>query len=224
MPSEHQISVDDLKGACVIIGGGGHAKVLLQSLQSAQCTESCVILDKDKTMWGREVLGVSVLGDDSLLPELLKQGARFFAVGVGGTGDNGPRWRLFESAVAYGLEPMTIIHPSSIHSAWANIGKGCQLLPGSVVNPGAELGMNVIINSGAIIEHDCLVGDHAHVASGAVLASSVRVGVGAHIGCGATVRQEISIGEAAVVGAGAVVVRDVPPHATVIGVPARLAR
>jgi len=213
--SEYQTSL------CVIVGGGGHAKVLIESLQAAQYAGSCVIVDKDKLLWGRHVLGVPILGDDSLLPELFKQGTRFFAVGVGGTGDNGPRRRLFESAVAYGLESMTIIHPSSIRSQWAKIGMGCQLLPGSIVNAGTDIGVNVIVNSGSIIEHDCLIGDHVHVASGAVLASTVRVGAGAHIGCGATVRQTISIGDGAVVGAGAVVVKDVPAHTTVVGVPAR---
>jgi len=221
MAPDRRKSSKDQTGLCVIIGGGGHAKVLIESLQAAQYVGSCVIVDKDKLLWGRQVLGVPVLGDDSLLPELLKQGARFFAVGVGGTGDNGPRRRLFDSAVACGLEPMTVIHPSSIHSPWAKIGMGCQLLPGSIVNAGADIGTNVIINSGSIIEHDCLIGDHVHVASGAVLASTVRVGAGAHIGCGATVRQTISIGEGAVVGAGAVVVKDVPPHITVVGVPAQ---
>jgi len=221
MATDSRKSSEDQTGLCVIIGGGGHAKVLIESLQAAQYAGGCVIIDKDKLLWGRQVLGVPVLGDDSLLPKLLKQGARFFVVGVGGTGDNEPRRRLFDSAVACGLEPVTIIHPSSIHSPWAKVGMGCQLLPGSIVNAGADVGTNVIINSGSIIEHDCLIADHVHVASGAVLASTVRVGAGAHIGCGAAVRQGISIGEGCIVGAGAVVVKDVPSGSMVIGVPAK---
>jgi len=206
---------------CVIFGGGGHAKVLVESLRAGNSALSLVILDQDTSCWGHQVLDVSILGDDSLLPQLIADGARFFAVGVGGVGDNEPRRRLFEHAISRGLEPLTIKHPSSVCSRWAMIGAGCQLLPGCIVNAGANLGRNAIVNSGAIVEHDCRIGDHVHVASGAVLASTVTVGAGAHIGCGAAIRQLISVGEGATVAAGAVVINDVPPRVTVAGVPAR---
>jgi UDP-perosamine 4-acetyltransferase len=209
---------------CVILGGGGHAKVLIESLRAANSPLSFVILDRDPSRWGQNVLDVPILGDDSVLPELIAEGARFFVAAVGGVGDNGPRKRLFEQGISMGLEPLPIKHPTSICSQWADIGPGCQLLPGSILNAGAALGCNVIINSGAIVEHDCRIGDHVHVASGAVLASTVTVGAGAHIGCGAAVRQLISVGEGATVGAGAVVIEDVPPHALVVGVPAKQMR
>ncbi|MCL4552163.1 MAG: acetyltransferase [Candidatus Marsarchaeota archaeon] len=208
-------------GICVIFGGGGHAKVLIESLRAGNSTLSFVILDRDASRWGQQILDVAILGDDSVLPELIAKDARFFVAAVGGVGDNGPRKLLFERGISMGLEPLTIKHPASICSRWAEIGPGCQLLPGSIVNPGAVLGRNVIVNSGAIVEHDCKIGDHVHVASGAVLASTVTVGAGAHIGCGAAIRQLISVGEGATVGAGAVVVEDVPPHTLVVGVPAR---
>jgi UDP-2-acetamido-3-amino-2,3-dideoxy-glucuronate N-acetyltransferase len=50
-----------------------------------------------------------------------------------------------------------------------------------------------------------------------------RVKKGATIGANATVVVGVTIGEWAVVGAGAVVTKDVPPHALVLGVPARQA-
>jgi sugar O-acyltransferase (sialic acid O-acetyltransferase NeuD family) len=206
---------------CVIFGGGGHAKVLVESLRAGNSACPLVILDQDASRWGQEVLDVAIRGDDSLLPQLIADGAKFFVVGVGGVGDNGPRRRLFEHGISMGLEPLTIKHPSSVCSQWAKVGAGCQLLPGCIVNAGSELGRNVIVNSGAIVEHDCRIGDHVHIASGAVLASTVTVGAGAHIGCGAAIRQLISVGEGATVAAGAVVIKDVRPHAMVAGVPAR---
>src|SRR5208283_1814967 len=214
------MTVND-RDLCVIFGGGGHAKVLIESLLAGNSSLSLVILDRDSALWGQQVLEVPILGDDSILPRLIGDGARFFVVGVGAVGDNAPRKRLFNHGISSGLEPLTIIHPASICSRWARLGPGCQLLPGCIVNAGANLGRNVIVNSGAIVEHDCRIGDHVHIASGAVLASTVTVGAGAHIGCGAAIRQLISVGEGATVAAGAVVINDVPPRVTVAGVPAR---
>jgi sugar O-acyltransferase (sialic acid O-acetyltransferase NeuD family) len=207
---------------CVILGGGGHARVVIDSLLEMGAGLPYGILDSDRSRWGQELYGVPFLGGDDLLPKLAQEGVEAFVVGLGGTGDNQPRRRLFEWGLSCGLEPLTVIHPSAICSRWSEIGRGDAILPGAVVNAGAKLGENVIVNSGAVVEHDCVVGDHAHIATGAQLASAVAVGPGAHIGAGATVRQCITIGGGAIVGAGAVVVRDVAAHAIVAGVPARL--
>lgn len=205
---------------CVILGGGGHARVLIDCLQLNGAATTYAILDPDRALWGCKVLGVPVVGDDERLSELIKDGVTCFVVGLGGTGNNEPRWRLFEFGLAHGIEPLTVIHPRAIYSPWAQIGRGGQVLPGAIINAGAVLGENVLVNSGAIVEHDCEIGDNVHIASGARLASSVYVGHGAHIGAGATIRQCIRIGDRAIVGAGAVVIKDVVPEATVVGVPA----
>ena len=206
---------------CVILGAGGHARVLIDSLK-ALGESPLGVLDRDPALWGRVLLGVPILGGDELLPQLVQQRVTHFVVGVGGAGDNQPRRRLFELGMTSGLAPMSVRHPSAVCSSYATVGAGSVLYPNAVVNAGAVLGVNVIINTGAIVEHDCDIGDHAHVATGATLAGNVKVGRSAHIGAGATVRQGVLIGEAAIVGAGAVVVKDVESWTVVVGVPARL--
>ena len=205
----------------VVLGGGGHARVVIDCIRESGLAGIDGILDADPSLRGRMVLDVPVLGGDELLSGLAEAGVTHFVVGLGGVGDNGPRMRLFELGCSFRLAPLTVRHPSSTVSRWASIGPGSQLLPGSIVNAGAALGKNVIVNSGAIVEHDCVIGDHVHIATGARLASTVHVGTGAHVGASATVRQRIRIGEGAVVGAGAVVVKNVEPGAVVVGVPAR---
>ncbi len=209
---------------CVVLGGGGHARVVIDSLKASGAAEVLAVLDCDRALWGTELFGVPLLGGDELLPEIVKRGATHFVVGVGSVGDNYPRRRLFDLGVAHGLVPLAVQHPSAICSPQAKVGAGSVLFPGAVINAGAVVGVNVIVNTGAIVEHDCVIGDHAHIATGARLASTVNVGTGAHVGAGATVRQCISIGEGAVVGIGAVVVKNVPPQTVVMGVPARVLR
>lgn len=209
------------KPACVVLGGGGHARVVLDALILGGAGRPVGVLDPDPALRGRTILGVPVLGGDELLGRLARGKATHFALGLGGVGDNRPRKRLFEVGLASGLKPLTVRHPSAVRSPWAQVGPGCVLLAGSVVNAGAALGCDVIVNSGAVVEHDCAVGDHAHIATGALLASTVRVGALAHIGAGAALRQCLAVGEGAVVGAGAAVVRDVAAWTVVAGVPAR---
>ena len=208
----------------IIIGAGGHARVIVDCLQQIRGIRIYGILERDRTQWGKKVWGVPIIGGDDLLPGMKKQKVDYFVVGVGGIGDNRPRQKLFEIGQANGLQPLIVKHPSAVCSKWVRVGGGCQLLANSVVNPGSELGMNVIINTGAIIEHDCKIGAHAHISPGTVLCGGVRVGTGAHIGVGAVVRQGINIGESAIVGAGAVVVKDVLAGSVVAGVPARIMR
>ena len=211
----------ETEAVCIVLGGGGHARVLIDSLQLMKSVVIYGVLDADRSLWGQSVLGVPVLGGDDLLPQMIERGVNHFAVGLGSVGNSLVREHLFEMGLASTLKPLSVKHPSSVCSSWAEVGIGVQLFPASVVNAGARLGANVIVNSGAVVEHDCVIGAHAHIATGAKLSGGVRVGAGAHIGAGAVVKQDLSIGERAVVGAGACVVKDVAPDTVVVGVPAR---
>lgn len=209
---------------CIILGAGGHARVLIEAIRASGAAQLYGILDPEQGRWGQTMLDVPILGGDELLERMAAEGVRYFVVGLGSTGNSAARQRLFKMGQDQGLQPLTVIHPTCIHSSSAVIGPGSQLLAGSIVNTGAVIGKNVIINCGAIVEHDCRLEDHVHIATGAMLAGTVHVGLGAHVGVGAAVRQRVEIGEAAVVGAGAAVVADVPPWTVVVGVPARVLR
>ena len=201
-------------------GAGGHAKVVIEILRSIREYEIVGLLDT-RIEPRANVLGVEVLGDDSLMAELKGRGIEHAFIGVGSVGDAQPRRQLYETVVGAGFQIVPAIHAGAVVSLTAQIGVGPTIMAGAVVNADAVIGDNVIVNTGAIVEHDCMIGDHTHIATGARLAGGVQVGPGSHIGIGAVVRQEIKIGAGAIVGAGAVVVRDVPDFKTVIGVPAK---
>lgn len=211
-----------MSDSCIILGGGGHAWVVVEILQAQHVGTLFGVLDSTTAQKGKEVSGVVVLGDDSLLGALAQQRKiDSFVMGLGGASNNTPRRKLFELAASLGLKPLRVIHPTAVQSPSATFGLGVQLLAQSVIGPRATVGDNVIVNTGAIVEHDCHIGHHVHIATGARLASTVTVGNLAHIGAGATIRQGITIGEAAIVGAGAVVVKDVVAGETVVGNPAQ---
>jgi serine O-acetyltransferase len=80
----------------------------------------------------------------------------------------------------------------------------------------------VVIFPGAIIGPNCLISQQVTIGTGGskpgapVLAGHVDIGAGAKIIGG------VKIGDHAVIGANAVVLQDVPPHATAVGIPARI--
>jgi len=202
-------------------GAGGHAKVVIEVLRSRGEYKIVGLLEARRELRGTTVLGVEVLGNDSLMGELKQRGIEHAFIGVGTVGNAQPRRELYEKVLSSGFEIVAAIHAAAVVSSSAQIGVGPTIMAGAIVNANAVIGDNVIVNTGAIVEHDCVIGDHTHIATGARLAGGVQVGPGSHIGIGAVVRQEIRIGAGAIVGAGAVVVKDVPDGKTVIGVPAK---
>jgi len=201
---------------CVLIGGGGHGRVLIEAFESGLIHG---VIDSQVDL--QSVGGVPVIGGDEKLPELVALGYSHFIIGVGSSQSCARRAALFEMAVQAGLQPQSVVHPTAFVAKSAVCGAGVQILARAVVHTAARLAEHVLVNCAAVVEHDCSVGAHAHIATGAVVCGGVQIGEAAHIGAGAVIRQGIHIGARAVVGAGAVVVRDVPDGAVVAGVPAK---
>lgn len=201
---------------CIIIGGGGHTRVLIGMLQQLGWPIAGIVT-ADRALLGSAVLGVPVLGID---------GAHAIALGtllVNGVGNRASRQEsglavraaIHERYVAQGFQFASAISPSAIVQPHVGLGEGVQIMPGAILQPGAQVGDNAILNSGAIIEHDVRIGAHAHVAPGAVLCGGAHIGTRTHIGAGAVVLQGVTVGADAVIAAGAIVARNVEDGAIV---------
>lgn len=208
----------------VCIGGGGHAAVVIDTLQAIAARDDLSVIGfTDETGGAQLVLSVPCVGTDADLRNLAgAHGLTHFIVAVGSTrGGVDLRARLFARAQAVGLLPFTAVHPTAVVASSAGIDPGSIVMAGAVVQPRVSIGRNVIVNTHASIDHDCRIGDNAHIAPGAVLSGNVEVGEACHIGVGAVVLQNVCIGRGATVAAGATVVHDVAPEAVVKGTPAR---
>lgn len=194
----------------LVIGAGGHAKVIVGLAQVLGLEVACCV-DDDPARIGGAVLGVPVRGPTGAVS---LTGHRV----VLGIGNNRTRARLASSlscAWATLVHPRAFVHPS------VTLGAGTVVFAGAVVQPEAVLGAHVIVNTGATVDHDCRVGDCAHLAPGVHLAGDVHIGDGAFLGVGVSVIPGRRVGAWATVGAGAAVVRDVAPGTVAMGVPAR---
>lgn len=206
------------KGGLVILGAGGHARVV---------AETAMLL-------GLSLLGYLApqaaksanaphpryLGDDATIPAMLAKGCSFI-LGIGFVNVPGAirRAELLMQIPESRLK--RLVHPSAMVSPSAGIAAGAFLAAGVILGTGSRAGPGAILNSGAIVDHDCRIGANSHVAIGARIAGGVTVGRDCLIGAGATIRQGLRIGDGAVVAAGAAVLGDVASGSTVAGVPAR---
>jgi UDP-perosamine 4-acetyltransferase len=200
----------------IVIGGGGHAKVLVSTL--LLCRRNILgFVDLNPT--APPLLGIRCLGSDAAVLHYAPGDVRLVN-GVGSVGSTASHKDIYDRFTHEGYCFAAVIHPSAIVAPEVQIEDGVQIMAGAILQSGSSIGSNAIVNTGAVIDHDCVVGAHAHIAPGAVLSGGVRVDSGAHIGTGACIIQGVSIGAGSVVGAGAVVIRDVPQEAKVVGVPA----
>ena len=197
----------------IIIGGGGHAKVMIDCIRRSG-DRVFGILDDGMTP-GTEILGARVLGkvdDAANYPDCQ------FVIAIG---NNAVRKAISERLP---VKWYTAIHPSAVVSEYATIGEGTMVLANAVINPCATVGRHCIINTSSVIEHDNKIGDFIHISPLAGLAGNVTVGSLSQVGIGAAVRQGITICGGCVIGAGAVVVKDISEEGVYAGVPARKLR
>ena len=203
----------------IIIGAGGHARVLYDCLQLLG-VEVLGALDKYSIPIDRDD-SIPIIGDDSAI-HAYSNDAVELVNGLGSVGDTSQRAGIYEKFKELGYSFRTLVHPAATVAKDCALGEGVQVMAGAVINTGTKISADAIINTGAKVDHDCYISHHAHIAPGVTISGGVRVGEGAHIGAGATVIQGIAVGDAALVGAGSVVLRDVPAGAKVAGVPAKV--
>ncbi|MGC9007037.1 MAG: acetyltransferase [Sulfurihydrogenibium sp.] len=207
----------------ILIGGGGHCKMVISQLTKIERFEIVGIVDNHKPV-GSKVFGVEIIGKDEDLEKFYSSGIKYAFISVGSVKDNSKRQELFSLAKEIGYRFPVILSPQSIVDKSVHIEEGTIIMPGCIVNVESYIGKNCIINSGAIIEHGCKIGDHCHIASGANVAGEVEIGDLAFIGAGSVVIQGIRIGKNATVGAGSVVINDIPENVIAVGNPARIVK
>lgn len=205
----------------VVLGGGGHAFVVIEALL---CANVEVIGFTSRRDDYADILGVPLLGDDDALIKLKHDGVEHFAVGMGSVGDTFLRRKLAETGLSAGLKPFTVVHTKAIIARGVELGQGVQVMAGAIINPSSSIGDFSIINTGAIVEHHCSVGAFSHVSPSSTLLGNCQVGSDSHIGASATVLQGLHVGDNVMIGAGAVVISDVPSGFKVVGVPAKAPR
>ena len=207
-----------VKENVIVLGAGGHAKVVIEILQAnGETVDYCV----SGTHGPDTCAGVSVLEGDEHLPLLRQRGYGRAFVAIG---SNASRQRMADVVRRVGFQLINAISAHAVISPSVRLGGGIAVMAGAVINAASVIEDLVIINTGATIDHDCHIGSGAHIGPQCALAGKVTVGEGTFLGTGAKAIPGIQIGRRGTVGAGAVLIRNIPDGAVAVGVPARVIR
>ena len=199
-------------------GGRSKGRIINEMLRETNCGEVKIIFDHTlrQVQFNTKAKFTNSIKE---LKNLLKEITNY-VVCIGA--ENGfARFKTSNYLDKMGLKPITLIHYKSFIEPTANIGPGCQIMPGALIHKFAKIGSHTIINTNATVEHECIVGNGVHIMSNAAIAGKVEIGDYATIGTNSTILPNLKIGEGAFIGAGAVVTRDIPPYTIFVGIPAK---
>lgn len=199
----------------LIIGAGGHGKVVADTALATGRYEDIAFLDDDPSI--TSVLSFKVLGRATDFERYLSE----FQDAVVAIGNNHTRYHFFELLLKLGFNLPAIIHPTAFVSRFAIVARGTVVFAHAVINADTEIKEACIINTASVIEHDCYIGKACHISPSATISGGVRIGDFSWIGSGANVKNNVVIGQNVIVGLGSAVISDVSSNKTVIGVPAK---
>jgi sugar O-acyltransferase (sialic acid O-acetyltransferase NeuD family) len=171
----------------LLIGGGGHAKSVIDVIEQEGRFKVAGIVEKFVGE-SKPVLGYKLIGTDDELPAL-REHYDYALVTVGQIESAKLRIKLYTRLKELGFTLPTIISPHAYVSKHATLGEGTVVMHHALVNTGAEVGANCIINSKALIEHDAVVEDHCHISTGALLNGDVHVAAQSFVGSGVVTKQ-----------------------------------
>ena len=178
----------------VLLGGGGHALVLL-AIYNQKLAERQVhaLLESPSDRLRQKYPQImQVVQDDRKFIEDHAPGIALNGIGLI---DNSVELRraVYELFSGHGWQFVTLDDPSANICHDVVLGQGSQVMAGAIIQTDVTVGENCVINTGAIIEHECRLDSHCIIGPGAVLCGNVTVGSGSVIGPGSTILPGVSV-------------------------------
>lgn len=179
----------------VVIGTGGMAKLVLEVISKLPF-QVVGLLDHDRSLHGKTIHNLPVIGDLSKAKDLLLQDVKNAAIAIG---DNKIRMQISEECKGVFKFP-SLVDPSVYIPKDTKIEQGCIICQGSVIGPdvvikeGTILNLNSVIGHSSTIEHFCNLGVGVKLAGRNLIKPYASIGTGAIITAGKEVIGSIKPG------------------------------
>ena len=122
------------------------------------------------------------------------------------------------------MSAISLISKNAYVDETVSLGKGVQIMPGSVIHCFTKVEDYTIINTSSTVDHECTIGKGCHIMGGVSIAGRVSLGDYVTIGTNATILPDIKVGKGSYIGAGSVVTKDTGENQVIVGSPARFLR
>jgi sugar O-acyltransferase (sialic acid O-acetyltransferase NeuD family) len=152
----------------LIIGAGGHAKVVAETALLQNKYEIIGFADDNIKV------GTLVFENYGIVSNIEGISTLKFDEFIVAIGNNEIRKSIFNS-LSTNYKPATIIHQNAIVSKYSKVGLGTVILAGAVVSYGVEIGENCIVNVSSLIDHESIVSANCHIAQGVIIGSNCRI-------------------------------------------------
>jgi len=199
----------------IIVGGGGHAKVVISILK--KIGKYKIIGYTDIKNQG-SILGIEYIATDE---DINNYNVSMAAIGIGVLENFKIRYKIISNYIKKGFKFPSILSPDAIINEDVTIGTGTVVMDGVIINSGTDIGNFSIINTRSSVDHDCKIGDFVHIAPGVTLSGGVQIGNNSLIGAGSTVIQYKTIVENCIIGAGSLITKDCLESGKYVGISAR---
>ncbi|WP_108947093.1 acetyltransferase [Shewanella halifaxensis] len=202
-----------------IIGSGGHAKVVIDSIEAEGQWQIAGLIDDYRAI-GETTLSYKIIGGLAALKQIACQQTPINLIVA--VGDNCSRSKIVTLIEKQALRVnfISVVHPKASVSQHATIAPGCVVMANASIAPAAQIGAHAIVNHNASVDHDCKLANFCSVSPGATLCGNVQLGQLSAIGAGATVIEKTTIGENCVIAANSVVINKIESNQVAIGCPA----
>ncbi len=199
----------------LLIGGGaGGGSVTLDAISRVQHQRAVGILDNNTALHGKSMMGVPILGPNSMAAELWEKGV-FDAAIICITGNIADRTAIFENMRGKGIRFANVIDPSTVVKSYVSMGEGNLIMGNGYLAPSCVLGDNNFLASHTCIEHHTKVGSHCTFGPRSTTSGAVTIGDRVKFGMGVLVEPYLTIGDNCLIPSGCVLTNNLPPNSVV---------
>jgi sugar O-acyltransferase (sialic acid O-acetyltransferase NeuD family) len=208
----------------IILGGHGDglvaAQVIADKQQSGEKIELVGFLN-DNLSIGEPIEGIPVLGAIKQWHALGLDNTYYFHPALHKVKQMSQRKELIHNLKIPLERIATLIHPTAVIAASAEIMPGCLICSYVTIQPGVKIGAFNSIRAGANIGHNAKTDDFCYIGPNATMTGNATLKEGAHLGPNAVITDGITLEKYAVAGAGAAIMQRTDSHSIYIGNPAR---